>query len=482
MDELPELPFELVLSYLNLEDLLKARAVSRRWYHKINSFRVKSLCYSQRSSDFIFEKNRWVSGAFTVNFINSIKFTSFFDTFGQTILSTLKHLRLCDLDLIDGDSTAFARTLNSLGQLEQLDIIRVEFYQPDLFLSLPMLTSLQLKNVDGIENLTLEAPRLRDVKILACYGLIASDSIRLSVEIVHGESVERLLIDWLEYTKVKKLKNLKVLYIGEDPIERDGLSEDIDPTFLFSLQQLKEIHTNDPRNVSELFERKRQYNLVDLKIYLCGLLLNGPHDPAINALNGSFSDNLSGEWLVCLTENQSRQADEIPFYIFFDYSAIEAFSPGLEFDLLKRFTDWNEIRVSRRVQEIQCFLDLLKNCENISMLSFTCYQPQDLFDRLPEYCAVQKLTINRRPSDLTFLFRLKHLIHLDIERSIDIKTIRRALEELPVLSHFRFSYGQETVEIEIDQSKQFHVSIYRNKKKTVSDLNAAIEFITGKER
>ena len=32
---------------------------------------------------------------------------------------------------------------------------------------------------------------------------------------------------------------------------------DIDPTVLSSLQQLKEIHTNDPRSVSILFEQKK---------------------------------------------------------------------------------------------------------------------------------------------------------------------------------------------------------------------------------
>ena len=37
MDDLPELPFEKVLSYLSLGDLIKSRAVSRRWYHKIDS-------------------------------------------------------------------------------------------------------------------------------------------------------------------------------------------------------------------------------------------------------------------------------------------------------------------------------------------------------------------------------------------------------------------------------------------------------------
>ena len=58
MDDLPELPFEQILSQLSLEDLLKSRTVSRAWYHRINSFKVKSLCYSERPLGFIEGKSR----------------------------------------------------------------------------------------------------------------------------------------------------------------------------------------------------------------------------------------------------------------------------------------------------------------------------------------------------------------------------------------------------------------------------------------
>ena len=162
MDDLPELPFEKVLSYLNLEDRLKSRAVSRRWYHQINSFRPKTLCYSSRPTGLIMKKNNRLSRAFAKNFISSTRFASFFDTIGQTILSNLKHLRLCDLDLNEGDQTAFTPTLNSFGQLEKLDIIRATCGQQYVVnLNLPMLTSLHLEQVDEIEKLTLKAPRLQ---------------------------------------------------------------------------------------------------------------------------------------------------------------------------------------------------------------------------------------------------------------------------------------------------------------------------------
>ena len=464
MDDLPELPFEQVLSYLNLEDRLKARAVSRRWYHKINSFKVNTLCYSNRKREFIYGKNRWVSGSFAKNFINSNRFASFFDTFGQTILSSLKRLRLCDLDLNERGRAAFTRTLNSFVKLEELDIIRTELNQQDVLnLNLPVLTSLHLENVDRIIDLTLKAPRLRDVKILNYYRA------DLSVEIVHGESVERLLVDCWEYTEVKKLKNLQYLYIPH--------LQGINSTFLSRLQHLKEIHTTNP-DVSWLFEQKQRSGRADLKIYLCGLLLNGPHDPAINAYKASL-----GEWFACLAENRSRWADQIPFYSYLHYSDIKGVAPGLVADLLKLFTDLNEVEVQSRVEDIERFLNILKNCKDIVELRFYWDQPQDLFDRLPEHCAIQKLFINGPQSDLAFLFRLKHLIHLSIGWSIDIETVRRAFDELPALRFFSFKYGQKRASIVTVGPKQLEVKVKVNYiEKTVSDLNAAIEVIFGKEK
>ena len=467
MDELPKLPFLKVLSYLSLRDRLMLSAVSRSCHQKVINSRMKSLCYSKRPMDSILGKSRWVNGTFTENFISSTRFASFFDTFGQTILSTLKHLRLCEINLTEGDSAAFARTLNSFRQLEQLDIIRANCGQQREFnLNLPMLTSLQLEKVNGIEKLTLEAPRLREVKILDCS--------HLRLKIVHSESVERLLVDRWEYTEVKKLKNLQYLYVKDLPA--------IDSMFLSSLWQLKEIHLQNNRRVSKLFEQKSRSGRADLKIYLCGLLLNGPDDPARNALGDSSFEFLRGEWLVCLAKNPSRLADQIPFYRSLDSTAIEKFvPPGLEANLLKRCTDLNEVIAYSPVQDIERFLSLLKNFESIVELEFRGAQPQDLFDRLPEHCAVQKLIINNGPSDLAFLFRLKHLIELYVDCPINRKTFRRAFEELPVLSRFgcwKAGRYSEFVSVETICHNQFKVSIgIISKVKIVSDLKAAIEFL-----
>ena len=474
MDELPDLPFERMLSYLSLKDRLQLGAVSRSCHEKVANSRVKHLCYSDCPIGRIQEKSRWASGAFAQNFINSTRFASFFDTYGQTILSSLKHLRLCDLSLDLENRIAFARTLKSFNQLEQLDIVRAEWSSTKTFeLVLPMLSSIHLEELTGIKTLTLNAPTLKNVK------LVDRSYSRLRLNIVHGESVERLITTGLEHVEVANLKNLKYLYIRYLLQERES-------KLLSGLKQLKEIHLQSNYRVSELFELKQRSGRADLKIHLCGLLLNGPHDPAINALRYPFFDYLNGKWLVCLVENPSRLADVIPFHRGLEYSAIKDVAPGLEVDLLKRFTDLKKIKVDRPVQDIQRFLDLLKKCYIVELNGD---QPQELFDRLPEHCAVQCLTIHRtRPSDLRFLFQLNHLIHLDLGWPAESETVRGAFELLPVLSSFKFrrsyipayGYYREVVQIQIVVPERFRVSDAGRKTKTFSEFNSVIQSLFGK--
>src|SRR5690625_4644818 len=99
MNNLPELAFEKVLSYLSMEDRLTSRALSRGWQWMIDHFKVKSLCCSSRPPGFIVGKKRLIIGRFSQNFISSTKTDLFFSTYGPSILSNLKHLRLCDFDL-----------------------------------------------------------------------------------------------------------------------------------------------------------------------------------------------------------------------------------------------------------------------------------------------------------------------------------------------------------------------------------------------
>ena len=470
MDDLPELPFEKVLSYLNLEDRLKLGAVSRGCRQKIANSRVKTLCYSDRPSGFILEKSRWVSGAFAKNFISSTRFESFFNAYGRSIFANLKHLRLCDLNLDLENRTAFTRTLKSFGQLEQLDIIRAKCSRKRTFtLNLPMLTGIHLENLSGIQKLTLNAPRLRKVKHVA-FDWAAERSSAL-LDIVHGESVESLCVwDLTRITQkaVKNLKNLKYMHVGY-------LSR-IDSTFLSSLEQLKELHLLSRGSIKLLFQQKQQYGRVDLKIYLDGYLLSGPDDPTI-PFNWDF---LLPEDFRRLTESPSRLADVIQLHDRIYYYDDKNYFPKSKINFLSRFADLKSINAQHPIRDIENFLNLLKNCDIVE-LQFWGPQPQELFERLPEHCAVQRLEISVADPDLRHLLRLKHLIHLDIYRSFDVETIRKVFEELPFVSLFKFLYLNKVASIESAHPEQFTASVEKGRnvhgEKTVSNLNAAFLFI-----
>ena len=463
MDELPELPLEQILSHLNLEDILKLKALSRGWYHRIDSFRVKTLCFSVKQSGFIRGKSRWVSGIFAKNFIHSTRISSFFDTFGQTILFNLKHLRLCDLQL---NRTAFTNTLNSFLQLEELDIIRFDLSLPDsnmkMEVKLPMLHSIHLEQVKKMKRLVLNAPRLKKVKLWKCQN---------ELKLVHEQSVERLFLDFRRFSALKnlrKLKNLRNLqylqYNWEFPIES---------TLLSSLEKLKEVHLFYSQQVKSLFEQKQRYGRAELKIYLHGLLLSGPEDPAIPLLYC-----FNGRSLSYLAENPSALSDEIPFYDSPYYHDIEPIGRGLEMNILKKFTNLKRINVGHSIQDPQRFLGLLKNLDNIEELHIFAVQKKYLFDRLPEYSAVQCLAIYGTLSDFRFLLRLKNLIVLNLNGSIDsVRTIRTVLNKLPFLSEFYFWYNKKLVKVLISHLKGFMATIYIGNLTNVADLNGSMQFI-----
>ena len=465
MDELPELPFEKVLSYLSLKEVIKLRAVSRSCYWKVDNYKVKRLCCSRVPFGHIYEKHRWVSGAFAQNFIVSSRFESFFKTFGQTILSHLKHLRLYDPDFHAGSRTAFTDALNSFSQLEELDIIgkwirkKSDKKRRQLELNLPMLKSIQFKRICGIEKLTLNAPKLKRVKL---------NRSRLFLDLVHGESVESLLVQGSCGVKVESLKNLKHLYLGSEFETNFAL--------LFCLEKLREIHLTGNNYVHELFGLKRRYGRVDLQVYCRGCLLNDPNDLEMD-LPRIDPDLFNGE--IYLNLDPSRLADEISFWSVLNFMAIELLTPKSQATILNRFIDLCDIYLNRPVQDIDRFLNFLNTFSNIASLHVRCDRPQILFDRLPEHGSIQKLNLMRLPSDFKFLFRLEHLIELHLHCSVDIETIRMALEELPFLENFEFRYPKTlfVIYISIETPKRFEVYTGGQKKMDTRDMNAVLQFI-----
>ena len=166
---------------------------------------------------------------------------------------------------------------------------------------------------------------------------------------------------------------------------------------------------------------------------------------------------------------------------------MESLTIGAEMSLLSRFTDLNEILASKRVLNTQRFLDLLKSCTNIVNLQFRDDQPQDLFDRLPEHCAVQWLSIKEAPSDSGFIFRLENLIELHLGWSVDDEFIGKVLQELRFILEFTFLYRKKRASIRVEYpdgwncQKRFLVRFGRDERET-SDVAAVVQFLAENAR
>ena len=490
MDGLPELPFEKVLSYLTLQDLFESRAVCRAWRNMIDRFRVKSLCYTQDPIDFYFPKGRLVDGSFAPSLVRSSSFEGFFSTYGQSILSGLKRLRLCALHLHISDIKVFASTLQSFGQLEHLSIIETSFVRdlknrkphyegytcprsepemPKAFeLNMPMLESLHFEELYGLWTVTLVSPRLRSLTVRKCGG-------NLRLELVHADSIE-----WLDtqfWSKMNELKNLKYLFQKYCIIPTNHATNE---QLLSSLGQLKELHLNDHGDLCDLFNQRQRYGLANLKFYLRGCLVNGPDDPALDAIR------YYPLRIDYLADNPSRLADHIPFPTYVRYEQIQDVSSEFAIIFLNRCINLVRMTVYKPVEDIERFLYVIKNSNYIAHLDFAdCPeggQPQELFDRLPEHCAVQGLTIDYKPSNLEFLFKLKHLVSLQIDRySFSAKTVRKVWEELPFLLEFEFLCANKRVKMELlnvfEIPKCFKLCVDKQEQ-LVGDLNAVIQFLT----
>ena len=465
LNNLPDIPFEKILSYLPLEDLVRSRAVAPRWYRTIDRFRVNSLFYSDRPSGHIFEKSRLVNDVFAQNFICSHKVWSFFNTFANSILLKLKRLRFYRLDFNAETQPLFDSTRESFVHLEELSLFHVRSDSKAWAMKLPMLRSFRLEDGSGFKGLIFNSPKLLEVRCLRSKPLV--------LDFVQGDCVERLTTDEWRKAMGEKLKNLKYLYC-EDSIA-------IYSTILADLKVLKEIHVSYPNHAKHLFERRKRYERFDLRIFLFGCLLDGPDNPAMESSPHSFNEDT----FCTLVRNHKRLADEIPFCTCLDYEAIIAAapeSPELAINVLKRFIDLKKIIVHKPVQNTGRFLDLLKSFGHISELQFDCDQPQELYDRLPEHCAVQWLAIDHASLDIDFLLRLSSIIHLSVACPIDAEYIRKAFEKLKFLSTFHFrslnkKNLQQRVEIAIRHPKGFHVTV-QAKEADVADRNAAIQFIT----
>ena len=460
MDNLNWPSLEKVLRYLTLEEVLELRTVSKGWRAWVDNFRADSLCYSAQKRGHIYGKHRLISGKFDRNFIGSTKFESFFGIFAKSIFSDLKHLRICNLAMQSG--SPLVQALNNFRKLKELDLInlRLGASADRLQLNLPELQSIRIEDLSGIDELTVDAPQLSTIKLWICP--LRSTFRRLNI--IHVESVQHVVAYSMRHLDVSKFENL------QDISWSDYRSAEC----LWDLKKLKEIHLTGG-SLKEVFDLQEKYweeHHLYLMVYFCGLQVDY-HYRDMDRLTCKDSGDYfpSNSWIShvyrCVHSDKDPQklADEfrVRYQSPMDYSKIEETVPMMPVDFWKRFANLNEIVVSEPIElkKVGRFLQFLENLESVTSLRFESRQPQDLYDRLPEHCAIQGLQISvARNLNSGFLCRLKHLINASVVYRVSGDIILRVFKELQFIRSFTFiNRVGSSVEICLDESRRFVISV-----------------------
>lgn len=416
-----DLPFEVfrkILSYLRLEEILRARAVCRRWCAYIDFFNVPTLFYSQWPKEFIFDQNRLVSSQFATNYIQSLKFDCFFDAYADSIFARLKHLRICDLDA--GSNAALFEVLNrSFDQLKRLDLIRIVNCAPAIHFKSASIETLFLEELDGVQQFSVDAPELLNIRIW-----FVQYSKRFDLRLIKPEKIERLELDFFDNGCLESGKFLNLKYLHTNDMSN------ITPALLQDLDQLREIHLIFPfAALQELLDQKRAYNRTNLKIFYHGLCLQ-PNE--YRESSRWFNETVAE--LMIDARHQPNLAQTLPYQTL-SFSSIERVFTSVPDALWKRFTSLRKILVPENPQNMQQFREFLVKFDNILELEFHIDGPrcQRLLDQLVDYCpSVQALRIHSDAGlNFDFVLQFKRLTLLSIVYSNGL------FEEKLILAIFR---------------------------------------------
>lgn len=183
----------------------------------------------------------------------------------------------------------------------------------------------------------MNAPKLQKIKLV---NWNRNSSAELFLDLVHWESVERLITSRTHQIEVAKLANLKYFYCAE--------SLEVISNLLATLEQLQEIQLYDRKQLQDLFELKKQ-NRRNLKIFFRGCLVDGPSDPVIDSLSldplqfQRFPPRSLGKCAFdYLAKNPEKLADEIPFFEEVQYLKSDCIREA-ELGVLNRLTDLETI-------------------------------------------------------------------------------------------------------------------------------------------
>ena len=271
---------------------------------------------------------------------------------------------------------------------------------------------------------------------------------------------------------IGQFKNLEHLRIA--------FASDLDVSILSALPKLKRVDI-DPNSleevsvVNQLIKQKKKLKRHALRLFYKEVELTR------FVFGFEFKEQSKLAWQM---KNYPLLASKISSPTHIDYAELLRTTPTLPEDFFDRYINIQEVTLSSLRRRGQAsFLNFLRNCRNLSYLTFCqCKPDQDLLDRLPDVCSIFGLKIldsldltDQVELDYTFLNRMPELRNFETGRKLAPDAIW-SLTKMARIQSFTclLSYY---VQVRVDKRSDGRFDCYTGKKKTNRDDLSRSELI-----
>ena len=399
----------IILSFLDLEELMKCKLVCKQWKHFVDQIRIKDLVVIGEPNC---EFTTFVSRFYTYE---PICYQSLFKPSNrevvQSALSNMIFMQLKYLNInIPIDSSWFdLEVLNDL-RLEQLDVYSI-FIQNRIRLKMNSLSVLCIENISSLDESSSNGIELDSANLsaLRCdYGLGEF------LHIYHPSSVKHLVVKACKC----ELTSFTNLEFYQEEISKDLSANilSILPRNLKELNLLNDVYTNfhyDKQKpiLENLMRTKSSLKRSDLQIFYEGIKLTTESDLPHMGYRLAYTYACNFESLT----------NTLPYFNDIDYHNVSCAFLQIPTDFHQRFNNIQQVYASGEFNQAQ-FARFLLNCRNLvclTMIGITNFN-QQFFDQLPAITSLMKLIVERNAFeiDFGFLCKFKKLFALHVDQRI----------------------------------------------------------------
>lgn len=415
-----------IFKYLDLNDILRLRLTSKKFYAVVGSYIISELTFLKKFSSELNCKFNWFSLTKSSHLKNQLDCYNLGLLINPTRgLLNLKYLKI--------EVFIEMEHINKFTYLQVLDITYKYSLHND-FLYLPELKALVINHYNeyigflskdsGI--LMIDTPNLHSLKLLnASYNLLNTN-----IKIKHPLSIRYLHINKYE-EDMDIFNNLECLEFSGNYskfIDRDGL---------LKFQKLKQLKVS---GITTSQTRSNLRELFNFKIDNLDLIANGVKIKKIEKIK-----ELKNEVIRFQLQNFDDLTDDLNFITEINYNKFTCLLPNYDPSILfEKYTNIQLIKIFSKIEDENRLIQFLAKCDS---LYFLIVQDSSLsqyfYDQLPETaCSLSRLHISEKIFQLNFAFimKLHYLIILYSNQDIFIN-LNSNLNNLKYLERLNFRVG-----------------------------------------